>query len=144
MLELGTGGWPGASHVDLHSLLGSSDRAKEYLERLGDAGLTISALSCHANPVHPQPEIGRRGDVTFRRIVQLAECLKVPVVITSSVCPGRQDAELDRSCVATGVAESFKWLWEERLMPHCMEDAGLWRFDKAIDSILYKGESLGA
>ena len=65
----------------------SSDCAKEDLERLGDAGLTI-----------------RRRDVTFRRIVQLAERLKVPVVITFSRGPGRQDAELDHSNVATGVS----------------------------------------
>ena len=88
MLEIGTGGWPGTSHIDVDDLLANRHFAREYLEKLSDAGLSISALSCHGNPLHPQEYIAMRDDTTFRRTVRLAELLKVPVVITFSGCPG--------------------------------------------------------
>src|ERR1700722_5770854 len=86
MLEIGTGGWPGASHIDVDGLLANRHLAREYLEKLNDPGLSISALSCHGNPLHPQEYIATRDDTTFRRTVRLAELLKVPVVITFSGC----------------------------------------------------------
>ncbi len=52
-LELGTGAWPGHDHVDVDGLLGDLNRAREYRRLVADAGLTISALSCHGNPLHP-------------------------------------------------------------------------------------------
>ena len=104
MLELGTGGWPGSSHLDVDGLLGSRALIDEYRQRLDDAGLAISALSCHGNPIHPVAEIARRDDAIYRRTVELAERLEVPIVITFSGCPGGspggQNAELDHSSVA--------------------------------------------
>ena len=46
-LEIGTGGWPGNSHLDLDALLASKEAARAYRMKLEDAGLSISALSCH-------------------------------------------------------------------------------------------------
>ena len=52
-LELGCGGWPGSSHIDPAALLTDPAAARQYRERLVDAGLSISALSCHGNPPGP-------------------------------------------------------------------------------------------
>jgi sugar phosphate isomerase/epimerase len=127
MLELGTGGWPGANHIDVDSLLASSERAKEYLQRLSDAGLTISALSCHGNPVHPQQEIAKRDDTSFRRTVKLAELIKVPVVITFSGCPGGSPDDKTPNWITAAwppeYADALKWQWEERLVPYWKEAA---------------------
>ena len=52
-LEIGTGGWPGKDHLDIEALLDNRPCAAEYRRKIADAGLMISALSCHANPLHP-------------------------------------------------------------------------------------------
>ena len=49
--------------------------------------LILSALSVHNNPVHPDPDVAQEADETFRKAVQLAELLGVPVVNTFSGLP---------------------------------------------------------
>src|SRR4051812_16847909 len=90
-VELGTGGWPGAAHLDLDSLE-EPCKARDYKKRLTDAGLSISALSCHANPLPPEGATAAAADALFQRTVLLAERLEVPVVVTFSGCPGDADA----------------------------------------------------
>ena len=58
-IEIGTGGWPGHDHLDLDALLDNKARAKAYKTRLDEAGLTISALSCHGNPIHPDRAVAK-------------------------------------------------------------------------------------
>lgn len=121
-LELGTGGWPGSNHIDPDALLANKDAAQEFRARLEDHGLTISALSCHGNPVHPRKEIAERDDVLFRKTVQLAERLRVPVVVTFSGCPGASVDDVNPNWVTTSwppeYASALAWQWEQRLIPY--------------------------
>ena len=124
-LELGCGGWPGSSHINPDELLASPIKAREYRARLNDAGLTISALSCHGNPVHPQAEIAQRDDAVFRRTVKLAERLEVPVVITFSGCPGGGPTDTTPNWITAAwppeFPEALQWQWAERLIPYWRE-----------------------
>ena len=52
-IELGTGAWPGSDHVDVDGYLADKARAADFRRMIADAGLTISALSCHGDPLHP-------------------------------------------------------------------------------------------
>src|SRR5204862_7997607 len=61
-LEIGTGGWPGNGHLDMQCLLGDKGRLADYRSMIADAGLTISALSCHGNPLHPNADLAREYD----------------------------------------------------------------------------------
>ncbi len=61
-IELGTGGWPGKDHLDVDALLDKKPCAAEFRKMIADAGLTISALSCHSNPLHPEPAAARAAD----------------------------------------------------------------------------------
>jgi len=121
-LELGCGGWPGSSHIDPAALLASAPAASEYRAKLADAGLTISALSCHGNPVHPNAEIARRDDAVFQQTVRLAEALEVPVVVTFSGCPGASAADKTPNWITTSwppeYLEGLEWQWNERLIPY--------------------------
>src|SRR5262245_3446146 len=87
-VELGTGGWPGRDHIDPDRLLACPSEATTFRTRLADAGLQISALSCHGNPLHPNAAKAQADDATFRTTVRLAEQLGVGVVVTFSGCPG--------------------------------------------------------
>jgi len=89
-VELGTGNYPGDPHCKL-SMLDNPGELDRFKKTIADNGLTISALSCHGNPLHPDAAT-RKGYVdTSRKTIQLAEKLGVPVVIDFSGCPGDHD-----------------------------------------------------
>jgi len=126
-LELGCGGWPGSSHVDPEALILNPNAAREYRKRLQDAGLSISALSCHGNPLHPNSAIAAKDDEILRRTVTLAELLEVPVVVTFSGCPGGSPADTTPNWITTPwppeYSESLEWQWEDRLVPYWIRAA---------------------
>ena len=121
-LEIGTGGWPGKDHLDIDALLDKKPCAAEYLKKIADAGLTISALSCHANPLHPDPATAKIADDLFRKTVRLAEQLEVPVVVTFSGCPGDSDTATHPNWVTTPWPPEFldilEWQWEKKAIPY--------------------------
>ncbi|QMV18369.1 TIM barrel protein [Granulicella sp. 5B5] len=126
-LELGTGGWPGASHLAVDSLLDNPAAARDHRARLTDAGLAISALSCHGNPIHPVAETAQRDDETFRKTVRLAEQLEVPTVVTFSGCPGASSHDATPNWIVTAwppeYVTALDWQWSERLIPYWRETA---------------------
>jgi sugar phosphate isomerase/epimerase len=128
-LEIGTGGWPGAEHLPLDDLLASSEAAREYRAKVEDAGLSISALSCHGNPLHPQPEIAHRDHAVYRKTVKLAERMHVPVVVTFSGCPGGSAQDVTPNwIVATWppeYSEALAWQWEQRVIPYWTREAAV-------------------
>jgi sugar phosphate isomerase/epimerase len=125
-LELGAGGWPGSAHVDVDALQ-EPCKAREFLKMLADAGLTISALSCHSNPLHPNADVAREADALFRRTVALAERLQVPVVVTFSGCPGDSDGAAHPNWITTPWPPEFldvlDWQWEKKAIPYWTEAA---------------------
>ena len=126
-LEIGTGGWPGASHIDMAALLASPERVREFRQKLRDAALTISAFSCHGNPVHPRREIAERDDKLFRDTVRLAEACEVPIVVTFSGCPGGGPDDATPNWITAAwppeYAEAARWQWEARLIPYWRDAA---------------------
>jgi sugar phosphate isomerase/epimerase len=121
-IELGTGGWPGRDHLDLDGLLASDVKTREYRQMIADAGLTISALSCHANPLHPDAATARVADDVFRNTVRLAAQLEVPVVVTFSGCPGDSDDAKHPNWVTNPWPPEFldvlEWQWEKKTVPY--------------------------
>lgn len=126
-IELGTGGWPGNSHLDPDLLLADAAAATSVKQRITDAGLQISALSCHNNPLHPDPDEARAADETIRKSVRLAERLGVPVVVTFSGCPGDHDGAAHPNWVTCPwppeFAEILEWQWTERAIPYWRQTA---------------------
>ena len=121
-IEIGTGGWPGNDHLDIDALLDKKPCAAEYRRKIEDAGLTISALSCHANPLHPDAATAKTADDLFRKTVRLAEQLDVPVVVTFSGCPGDSDAAAHPNWITTPWPPEFldilEWQWEKKAIPY--------------------------
>ncbi len=87
--------------------------------------MTISALSCHGNPLHPDRARAATDDGTFRTTVRLAEQLEVPVVVTFSGCPGDgEDAAHPNWVTAPWPPEYLEvldWQWEQRAIPYWQE-----------------------
>ncbi len=126
-IELGTGGWPGSDHLELDALLDNKTRAAEYRKVIADAGLTISALSCHANPLHPVAATAKAADALYRKTVRLAEQLEVPVVVTFSGCPGDSDASTHPNWITQPWPPEFlevlEWQWDVKTIPYWREAA---------------------
>lgn len=126
-VELGTGGYPGDAHCKVDELLSDEGKREEFLEKVAGRGLTISALSCHSNPLHPQKHIALEADTLFTKTVQLASLLGVPVVNTFSGCPGdHEGAKYPNWPVApwpNEYQEILKWQWEEKIIPYWKEKA---------------------
>lgn len=126
-LELGTGGWPGSDHLDVDALLNNQGDADRLRARLEDAGLTISALSCHGNPLHPDQSVAKHDDALFRKTVCLATRLGVPVVVTFSGCPGDSDEAKHPNWVTTPWPPEFldvlEWQWEKKAIPYWRDAA---------------------
>jgi sugar phosphate isomerase/epimerase len=126
-IELGTGGWPGRDHLDLDGLLNDSHAADAYGQTIADAGLTISALSCHGNPLHPDRKIAESYDEVFKKTVCLAKRLEVRVVVTFSGCPGDSDDAKHPNWVTTPWPPEFlevlDWQWEKKAIPYWTDRA---------------------
>jgi sugar phosphate isomerase/epimerase len=127
-IELGTGAWPGRDHLDdLDEMIDGACRATTFRQMVDDAGLTVSALSCHGNPLHPMRARAQHDDRVFRQTVRLAEKMRVPVVVTFSGCPGDADGATHPNWVTTAwppeCLELLDWQWEAKAIPYWTEAA---------------------
>jgi sugar phosphate isomerase/epimerase len=120
-LEIGTGNYPGDSHCKL-DYLNNAPMRKEFLRKLEDNGMRISALSCHGNPLHPDKIIARSNDEVSRRTVMLAEKLRVSKVIEFSGCPGDSDNSRYPNWVTCPWPDEYlkvlAWQWEKKVIPY--------------------------
>jgi sugar phosphate isomerase/epimerase len=121
-IEIGTGAYPGSAHCDPDALLSSGVRLRAFRRAVEARGLTISALSCHGNPLHPDQAIAQAHHRTFQQTVKLAGKLDVETVITFSGCPpGDPDASQPNWIVAPWppeFARMLDWQWRKRIEPY--------------------------
>lgn len=126
-VEIGTGAWPGSDHIDVDGLLANAHRAEDFRSQITDAGLIISALSCHGNPMHPNAAMRKEHDDVFRKTVRLAERLRVPVVVTFSGCPGDSDESKCPNWITCPwppeFLETLEWQWDKKVIPYWQEAA---------------------
>lgn len=126
-VEIGAGGYPGSPHCPVDELLESQDRRDEWLGAIASRGLMLSALSIHNNPVHPDAEVARTADETFRKAVRLAEALGVPVVNTFSGLPAGAPGDTMPNWVTCPwpphFRETLDYQWNEVTLPYWREAA---------------------
>jgi sugar phosphate isomerase/epimerase len=121
MVEFGTGNYPGDAHLHL-SLLDKPDKLKTFKSKVADAGLTISALSSHGNPLHPNKEIATKHSETSRKTILLAEKLGVSTVVDFSGCPGDSLEAKSPNWVTCpwppDYLDVLNWQWDEVVTPY--------------------------
>jgi sugar phosphate isomerase/epimerase len=87
-VELGAGGVVGTAHCDPDVLLNDPKAMDAFKDTFKPYDLTISALSCHENQLHPNMDLRNKFTQQLKNNILLAEKLGVPVVINFSGCPG--------------------------------------------------------
>jgi sugar phosphate isomerase/epimerase len=125
-VELGTGNYPGDAHCKL-SMLDDLSELQSFRNTLETHGFSISALSCHGNPLHPDPARAEHDREVSRKTVELACKLKVPVVIDFSGCPADSFSARQPNWVTCPwppeYLEVFKWQWDEVVTPYWTKHA---------------------
>jgi sugar phosphate isomerase/epimerase len=126
-MEIGTGGYPEAHHCPLDELLADASKAKAWQKKFEDRGIHVATLSCHGNPIHPDPEHAKKDADTFRKTVLLAERLGVKVIVGFSGCPGGSASDTQPNWVTyrwpPEYAAMQDWQWKERVVPYWKEAA---------------------
>jgi sugar phosphate isomerase/epimerase len=126
-VEIGTGAYPGDAHCKPAELLASDRKLHAFRDAFRHRNLSISALSCHGNPLHPDRRIAKAHHETFVHTVDLAKKLDVNTVITFSGCPGSDAKAQQPSWVVSPwppeFAAALEWQWTERVVPYWTETA---------------------
>src|SRR6476646_6575856 len=76
-IELACGAYTKSPLVNAAEVLASPGAQQRLKDDLAQHNLTISALSCHGNGVHPDPEVARRHEQIHDTVVRLAAALGV-------------------------------------------------------------------
>jgi sugar phosphate isomerase/epimerase len=130
-VEIGTGGYPGNAHCDPAALLADAGARKRFLGAIEERGLTISALSCHANPLHPHEAFAGDSHETWQATARLAVELGVDTVVCFSGCPGDGPTATQPNWVTCAwppeYGEVLEWQWNERAIPYWSEEAAFAR-----------------
>jgi len=120
-VELATGNYPGDAHCKL-SMLDDAAALDTFCKKLLGHGFSISALSCHGNPLHPDPERAQHDSEVNRKTIELASRLGVPVVVDFSGCPGGSPHAKQPNWVTCpwppDYLEVLKWQWNEVVTPY--------------------------
>ena len=121
-VELASGNYVGNQHCNPDLLLNDQRAFDEFRRTLKERGFTISALSCHGNPVHPDSAFAASHHEAHLKTIRLAHKLGVGVVNCLSGCPGDRDDAKCPNWISSPwppeFSEALTWQWEEKLIPY--------------------------
>lgn len=121
-VEFPTGNYGGTPCFDLNTVLTDTGALRSLRAAVERRRLTISALSCQGNPLHPREEIAGRHHAVMLQTFRLAAELGVEVVNVFSGCPGAGDGSRYPYWVACAWPPDFlevlEWQWREKLIPY--------------------------
>lgn len=124
-LEVGNGGFPGSTHINPDDYLGKPEKIAELKALLEKYGMTIAALSCHGNCVHPDKAVAAKFQRDYEKTVLMAEQLGIDTVVTFSGCPGGSKDDKTPNWVTCPWPEDFgkilDYQWNEVLIPYWKE-----------------------
>jgi sugar phosphate isomerase/epimerase len=130
-VELPAGNFGPTTHCQPDQLLSDQGRLRAFQAALSSRGMTISALNCSGNPLHPDKEYAASCTQTQRKTILLAERLGVPRVIVFSGCPGSSDHDAHANWVTCPwppeYLEVLAWQWQEKIIPYWRDEAAFAR-----------------
>lgn len=126
-VEINCGGYVGDTYCKPVELLNNDKACSAFKNAIERRGLRISALSAHANPLHPDPAIGEPHRAAVSNGIRLAEKLGVDTIVTFSGCPGGGPEDKTPNWVTCpwppDFSQTVKWQWEAVLLPYWQETA---------------------
>lgn len=90
--EVNSGGFLAAPHLPVEQLRTSATARDEYLGLFADAGVTLTALNCNGNPLHPDEQVRDKHGKDVLDAIELGALLGVRRVVTMSGLPAAEAA----------------------------------------------------
>jgi sugar phosphate isomerase/epimerase len=126
-IEVNTGNWSSAPHLDLEGLLGSPSARQGFLAALEARGLTLIALNANGNQLHPTE--GQRQSAVLHDTIRLAGLLGVDKVCLMSGLPAGGPHDRTPNWIVSSwppeTAQILAWQWQEKLLPYWRDLAEL-------------------
>ncbi|MDZ4765142.1 MAG: sugar phosphate isomerase/epimerase [Chloroflexota bacterium] len=124
-IEIPVGGYVGDAHLKPAQMLHDDPACADLKAKIAARGLSISALSAHANPLHPNPVIGEPHREAVKNGILMAEKLGVETFITFSGCPGGAPGDMTPNWVTCpwppDFSDTVKYQWEQVMIPYWRE-----------------------
>ncbi len=128
-VEIATGNWSEAPHVDLAALVASGDARAHFVEKVAARGLTISAFCANGNQLHPVS--GAVQDQVVRDTITLASDVGVPTVVLMSGLPAAGPGDRVPNWVTTAWPPenlaALEYQWSDVALPYWTELAAFAR-----------------
>ncbi|TGQ31040.1 MULTISPECIES: sugar phosphate isomerase/epimerase [unclassified Mesorhizobium] len=119
-LEFACGNWSSAPHIDLGAMLDSAATRTEFVAKVRDHGLTIAALNCSGNPLHPGPQGKKHHEVT-QDTIRLASLMGIERVVMMSGLPGGP-GDANPNWIITDwppeCADIQRYQWDDCIIPY--------------------------
>ncbi|MDX8440971.1 sugar phosphate isomerase/epimerase family protein [Mesorhizobium australafricanum] len=119
-LEFACGNWSSAPHIDLAAMLESAATRGEFVAKVRDHGLTIAALNCSGNPLHPGPQGKKHRQVT-EDTIRLASLMGIDRVVMMSGLPGGP-GDANPNWIITDwppeCADIQRYQWDDCIIPY--------------------------
>jgi sugar phosphate isomerase/epimerase len=131
-VEVATGNWSNAPHVDLTTLASSTEARAEFVEKVSSRGLALSALTANGNQLHPTS--GQQQDQVVHDTIEVASAIGVPTVVLMSGLPGAHGDSSPNWVTTSWPPENLDILdyqWNRIAIPYWKELAAFAR-DKGV------------
>lgn len=120
-LEIATGNWSPAPHLDVDKLLASEKERTNYMKKIEQHNLEIVALNCSGNPLAPNA-LGKLHHEITEKTFKLANLLGIDTIVMMSGLPGGSEHDKTSNWIVTSWPpennDVLKWQWEERVIPY--------------------------
>ncbi len=118
-IEVNTGNWSAAPHLDLAGLLGSASARQAFLSAFEARGLSLIALNANGNQLHPTE--GERQSAVLDDTIRLAGLLGVEKVCLMSGLPAGGPGDRTPNWIVSSwppeTGRILAWQWQEQLLP---------------------------
>lgn len=125
-VEMTTGGWSPAPHLNVDELLKSDARRNEFLNALETRNITLCALNCSGNPLDPG-DLGKLHQEITDKTMELAKLLGIKKVIMMSGLPAASPDDKVPNWITYTVSwppvlkEILDYQWNEVAIPYWKE-----------------------
>lgn len=128
-IEACAGGHIPTHHYDPVGLAEDADALARFRATLEDRELTLCSLSCHGNPLHPDPDRAAADHADFVATCRLAVELGVSHVSLLAGLPAGAAGDATPNWIVNsafpGLDDVYRWQWEERVIPYWREAAAI-------------------
>jgi sugar phosphate isomerase/epimerase len=120
-IEIGAGNFATLGHCNPEELLKDDDLRRKFVKAVETRGLSISALNCSGNPLHPDPSYSGKNTHELLQAMELADRIGVSTVISFAGCPGADEHATVPNWITCPwppyYADTIQWQWEKKIVP---------------------------